>query len=104
MNVVVIMGAGASSDFGIPTLRGVFKETRARLYLKQDAVLRDELETIFWGPRGHTLETSEDSLTVEEMLTLLQDWAREESLDNRPKREQLEDFKKTVHSDPEGRI
>jgi len=77
------MGAGASADFGVPTLRSVFKETHARQYLRQDEWLRTNLEETFWEPRGHTLETSDDSLTIEEMLTILRDWRLEESIPHR---------------------
>ena len=37
---VVILGAGASSDFGVPTLQGIFKDKWARQYLKQDSCYR----------------------------------------------------------------
>jgi SIR2-like domain len=78
--LVVVLGAGASADFGVPTLRGVFNDKQARLHLKKDPWLLQQLEETFWRPRGHTLETSHQSLTVEEMLTILRDWRKEESV------------------------
>lgn len=94
---VVILGAGASADFGVPTLRSVFKDGRARLYLASDNRLQELLDQIFWQPRGHSLETSEQSLTVEEMLTVLRDWEQEQGLANRPSREMLQDFRRRLY-------
>jgi hypothetical protein len=74
---VVILGAGASVDFGVPPLKGLFKERYARQHLQGDAFLRNNLNNVFWRPRGHTLESSDESLTVEEMLTILRDWELE---------------------------
>jgi hypothetical protein len=71
--LVVILGAGASASFGVPTLRNLFKDPHAIEYLQANTRLRDQLERQFWGPRGHTLETSHASLTVEEMLTLVRE-------------------------------
>ena len=96
-NAVVILGAGASVDFGVPMLRDVFKNAHARRYIERDAVLRQQLETMFWLPRGHTLDTSDQSLTIEEMLTLLQDCEREERLPKRPVTGELEDFRKRLY-------
>lgn len=96
-NAVVILGAGASADFGVPTLRGVFQDLHAQRYLRADNTLRQKLEQIFWQPRGHTLQTSDQSLTIEEMLTILRDWEREADLPARPSREELEDFKRRLY-------
>src|SRR6266576_311870 len=96
-NAVVILGAGASADFGVPTLRGVFKDPYAQLYLSIDNVLRQRLEEIFWQPRGYTLQTSEQSLTIEEMLTILRDWEQEECLASRPNKDMLHDFRKRLY-------
>ena len=84
---VVILGAGASADFGVPTLQYMFKDPHARRYLKERADLLSQLNTVFWDTRGHGLETSEQSLSIEQMLTILRDWERESSLDEglRPK-------------------
>src|SRR2546430_1896515 len=68
--IVVVMGAGASADFGVPTLRSIFKDPQADAYLKRDEVLHDWLLKTFWGPRGHSVATSDQSITVEEMLTV----------------------------------
>jgi hypothetical protein len=75
--IVVIMGAGSSADFGVPTLRGVFKDPSALAYLRHDNRLHEWLQRVFWEPRGHSYVSSDSSLTVEEMLTLLRDWKRE---------------------------
>jgi len=96
-NVVVILGAGASADFGVPTLRGVFKDVNAQAYLRADPILRPKLEQFFWQPRGHSLQTSEQSLTIEEMLTLLRDWELEPSLQTRPTRAEFEDFRRRLY-------
>lgn len=97
MNAVVIFGAGASADFGVPTLRSIFKNVQARGYLQRDPELRQRLNTIFWQPRGQTLETSDESLTVEEMLTFIQDWEREGRIENRPARGDCEDLKRRLY-------
>jgi hypothetical protein len=72
--IVVILGAGTSADFGVPTLRSVFKDAYAALYLQQNPQLHKCIQSTFWGPRGCTLQSSERSLTIEEMLTILRDW------------------------------
>jgi len=69
----VILGAGASAPLEVPTLRNLFKDAQARAHLRRDDFLRTKLEALIWEPRGHTLETSQNSLTVEEVLTLLRD-------------------------------
>lgn len=96
-SAVVILGAGASADFGVPTLRGVFKDVHAQHRLAQDVLLRQHLEDVFWAPRGHTLQTSEQSLTVEEMLTLLRDWEQEVGLQNRPSKDEFSDFRRRLY-------
>jgi hypothetical protein len=68
-NAVVILGAGASADFGVPTLRGIFKDRHARTFLNSRKTFNKRLNEIFWTPRGHTVDTSDQSLTIEEMLT-----------------------------------
>ena len=75
--IVVIMGAGSSADFGVPTLKGVFKDPSAFAYLRRDNKLHDWIQRVFWEPRGHFYGSSDYSLTVEEMLTILRDWKRE---------------------------
>lgn len=76
--IVVIMGAGSSADFGVPTLRSIFKDPAATIYLKRDKKLHDWLQQVFWEPRGHTATTSDKSLTIEEMLTIIRDWQSED--------------------------
>ncbi len=75
--IVVVMGAGSSNDFGVPTLRSVFKDPSALAYLRRDKKLHDWLQPVFWEPRGHSYGSSDYSVTVEEMLTILRDWKRE---------------------------
>ncbi len=70
---VIILGAGSSADFGVPTLANLFKDAHARLYLKQNPKLSALIQTLFWEPRGHTLETSDLSISIEQMLTLVKD-------------------------------
>jgi hypothetical protein len=76
--IVVIMGAGSSADFGVPTLRSIFKDPAASLYLKRDIKLHNWLQQVFWRPRGHNATTSDKSLTIEEMLTIIRDWQSED--------------------------
>jgi hypothetical protein len=71
---VVILGAGASAPFGVPTLASLFKEPHARRHLAGDALLRDRLQNIFWGPRGCDLESSHLTVSVEDILTILRDY------------------------------
>lgn len=77
---VIILGAGASADFGVPTLASVFKDRQSRIYLHQNPEILRMLEETFWRVRGHSLESSDQSLTVEEMLTTLRDWEQEPGL------------------------
>ena len=74
---VVILGAGASADFGVPTLASVFKDLRARMYLTNNPPVHARLNEFFWVPRGHTVQTSDKSVTIEDMLTILRDWENE---------------------------
>lgn len=94
---VVILGAGASSDFGVPTLQGIFKDKWARQYLKEDKFLDEKLNEVFWQPRGHTLETSDQSLTIEEMLTILRDWEKEPGCSEMPDPEFLKEFRHRLY-------
>lgn len=72
-DVVVVLGAGASAEFGVPVLRRMFKDPFARRYLEENPRLHRSLREVFWGPRGHDLESSDQSLTIEGMLTVLKD-------------------------------
>jgi hypothetical protein len=95
---VVILGAGASVDFGAPPLKGIFKERFARRQLQSDTFLRDNLDRVFWGPRGHNLESSDESLTIEEMLTILRDWEQEKATCGKaPKPEFCGHFRKSLY-------
>lgn len=76
-NAVFILGAGASAPFGVPTLPNVFKDFWARRYLAKDEFLLNKLNQHFWGPRGHNLETSNQTLTIEEILTLVRDFEQQ---------------------------
>jgi len=73
---VFILGAGASAPFGVPTLLNVFKDHSARAYLNENEFLRTRLACLFWRPRGHTLDTSNETLSVEEILTLVRDFEK----------------------------
>lgn len=73
-NVVVILGAGASAPFGVPTLLRVFKDPFARLHLKKHPWLHQQMQELFWTPRGHRLDTSDLGLSVEEVLTIVRDY------------------------------
>ena len=74
---VFILGAGASAPFNVPTLMGLFLEYHARIHLKKDTFLNDKLHEIFWKPRGYDLDTSNQCLSVEEILTLIRDHENE---------------------------
>jgi len=76
-NAVVILGAGASADFGVPTLREIFRNRHAREFLTGRRSFHESMNEVFWEPRGHTVDTSDQSLTIEEMLTILRDWEQE---------------------------
>jgi hypothetical protein len=95
--LVVILGAGASADFGVPTLGHLFKDTQAKIYLRNNSWLATHLNEIFWKPRGHDLNTSEKSLTVEEMLTILRDWELEKAVPARLNNEELARFRKSIY-------
>lgn len=77
--IVVIMGAGSSADFGVPILRGIFKNHEAAAYLNRDSTLHEWLQRVFWAPRGHSAATSDRSPTIEEMLTIIRDWQKEDT-------------------------
>src|SRR5262245_37191661 len=97
MKAVVILGAGASADFGIPTLGGMFKDASVLQYLRHDAFLLSHLQDIFWKPRGHDLKTAGESVTVEEMLTILTDWEQEPGAEKRLTAQELRRFKKSLY-------
>ena len=78
MKAVVILGAGASAGFGVPTLQSIFQDKAARAHLSVDAMLRQKLENAIWKPRGIDIETSDRGLTVEEILTMIRDAEQQE--------------------------
>jgi hypothetical protein len=45
--------------------------------LKVDPFLADRLHTLFWEPRGRSLETSNETISVEEILTLVRDYEKQ---------------------------
>jgi hypothetical protein len=77
-NVVIILGAGASAPFGVPTLLRVFQDQHARQHLQADRWLNDQLQRLFWTPRGHNLDTSHLGLSVEEILTIVRDYENQD--------------------------
>lgn len=74
---VFILGAGSSVPFRVPTLLGIFKDKEARSQLDRDKFLHQTLSQFFWAPRGHDLDTSDLSLSVEEILTLIRDYEKQ---------------------------
>lgn len=95
--LVVILGAGASADFGVPTLSQLFKDAYAHMYLHSNQWLAQKLQEIFWSPRGHNLATSDISLTIEEMLTILRDWDSQKAVATGLAASDLEKFKKYIY-------
>ena len=95
--IVVVLGAGASADFGVPTLGQLFKDSQSKIYLRNNAWLTQQLHEIFWNPRGHDLSTSEESLTVEEMLTILRDWELETTIPCKLNPDDLARFRKSIY-------
>ena len=72
---VVILGAGASKGLGLPLLSKVFADPEVRSYLEKDATeLAEFLRNFIWEPRGLTIDSSDRTLNIEEILTLLRTW------------------------------
>ncbi len=94
---VVILGAGASADFGVPTLQNMFKDPRAVSYLKGNAALTQMLNRLFWEPRGHTLASSEKSLSIEQMLTILKDWEKTEGVREESRPQNVSEFRRGLY-------
>lgn len=80
-DAVVILGAGASADFGLQTLPYLFQDQASISYLRNNPDFARQLEEIFWEPRGYDRETSHRGVNIEEMLTLIRDW---EEMDDPP--------------------
>lgn len=55
------------------------------------------LDRVFWKPRGHSLKTSDASLTVEEMLTILRDWEKETTIPPKLSVDDLARFRKEIY-------
>lgn len=94
---VVILGAGASADFGVPTLPHIFKEQHAHSYLNTNQTLKGMLHSVFWEPRGYDLESSDQSLSVEQMLTILKDWEKEDRIDAALKPQNVLEFRQGLY-------
>lgn len=97
-NAVVILGAGSSHDFGVPTLNGIFEDRRVRDYLEDHPHFAEMLRKVFWEPRGHTRETAGGSINVEEMLTILRDWENEEQVPDPPAPLHVPVFRKHLYA------
>lgn len=91
---VVILGAGSSADFGVPTLARMFKDPHARAFLQAKPRLLNMLNSVFWRPRGHILNTSEKSINIEQMLTTLKDCEKEDALSPEQKPQDISGFRK----------
>jgi len=96
-NAVVILGAGSSADFGVPTLSTIFSDRNAQAYLKQNSALHKMLNDLFWEPRGHDLASCDQSLNVEQMLTVLKDWEREPTIPSDSKPKDLANFRRGLY-------
>jgi hypothetical protein len=94
---VILLGAGSSAPFGVPTLRHLFKDPYARQHLKGDQRLLSTLDKVFWAPRGHTLESSHHSLTAEELLTILRDYENFKEIPAPLVGEELEEFRRSLY-------
>lgn len=94
---VVILGAGASADFGVPTLANIFKDHNARKYLQTKPDLLEMLNEMFWRPRGYGLESSDQSLNIEQMLTLLKDWEKEQAIQEKSKPQNILSFRRGLN-------
>ncbi len=93
---VVILGAGASADFNVPTLANLFKDSHARRYLQDTPGLLRNLERVFWSPRGHDIDTSEHSVNIEQMLTILKDITRDEDVSDDAKPRNVATFRRRL--------
>ncbi|MBI4283193.1 MAG: hypothetical protein HY663_01840 [Chloroflexi bacterium] len=93
---VVVLGAGASADFGVPILSGIFKDQCARRYLDKNPWLLQKLNTTFWEPRGHSLDLSDKSLSIEQMLTVLADLSQEKGIPDKAKPQEVDKFKRKL--------
>jgi hypothetical protein len=95
--IVVILGAGASADFEAHVLADVFKDSQARQYLQVNQNVKQMLQDTFWGPRGYGLKTSDQSLTIEDVLTILRDWEKEDRIKEEQRPQSLADFRRKLY-------
>src|SRR2546425_6288417 len=73
-NLVVILGAGASADFGVPILSRMFSDAQAHAYVLSNPRFHTMLRSTIWDPRGLTLDRADSGPTIEDILTMLRDW------------------------------
>lgn len=76
MRSVIILGAGASAPFGVPTLCHLFQDKHSRLYLLKNPSFKEILNKVFWNPRGLDIDSSHLGLTLEEILTVIRDYEK----------------------------
>lgn len=76
--VVIILGAGASAEFGLPTMVSIFKDAAVRGYLEKTENLLEILRRVFWQPHKLTLKSAHKGLNIEQMLTYLKDTETEQ--------------------------
>jgi len=94
---VVILGAGSSADFGVPTMTAMFNDRHARDYLKKRPVVLQTLDDLFWKPRGHSLASCDQSLNIEQMLTILKDLEKEKSIPPTSKPQHVDIFRRRLY-------
>jgi hypothetical protein len=94
---VVILGAGSSADFGVPVLARMFLDSHSHKYLGMNPDLFEMLNDIFWRPRGYSIDTSDQSLNIEQMLTIIRDWEKEEGVQEKDKPQAVIRFKKGLY-------
>lgn len=94
---VVILGAGSSADFGVPTLAGMFNDKYARKYLQRKPELEKMLNQMFWQPRGHNLASSDQCVNIEQMLTIIRDWQKENAVPPELKPKNIQAFRRSLY-------
>ena len=94
---VVILGAGSSADFGVPTLTTMFNDRHVRDYLRIKPALLQTLNDLFWEPRGHSLASCDQSLNIEQMLTILKDWEKESMIPPDSKPQDVASFRRGLY-------
>lgn len=79
-SILIVLGAGASKDCGLPLLGQVFSDTEAQIFLDQKTETLAYLKETFWEARGLSLATADSGLNIEEILTLLYEWEHGKSV------------------------